>query len=247
MQHRPTPLLHLPQVATLSGLQELVLGGGGDIDDYDPLTRMAALTALTIMHGIWYPGGLPALTQLLALALQATPDTLPWGEGPEEESLEGWEHEFDPDLAQLTRLTRLAVDSPPPAQAFPPSLSSLHQLRVFLWQGRCPADPRLPPGAWLAGLQQLTLPRDAAEGSLVALPQGTRLERLRVSLGDTVSPSLARLVAAAAALPSMRELALGCSCSASIAPSVQTLAAASPELQNSAAKLVVETEPPADD
>lgn len=155
-----------------------------------------------------------ALTQLRSLYLGATPFAID-AEPQDLELFEGWEREqLAPALAALTRLTSLRVEEPPPAAALPPSLSAQRQLRRFGWLGLSPHELRLPAGPWLAGLQQLALPADVAEGSAAEWKKASRLERLRVqdffgAPGAALPRSRQRLLSDAAALPCLRTLQLG--------------------------------------
>lgn len=162
------------QVASLAKLQRLQLGGGGPGDYCDSLSRLTALTALTLLTGADVPDIVPLLAHLRSLHLVATPfgDDYPRSWVPQE---------LDPALAQLTGLTRLWVIDPPPAAAFPTSLAGLSQLRRFCWLSDAdPDDPRLPPGPWLASLQQLLVHVNVTARSAAVWPQAVQLACLRL-------------------------------------------------------------------
>lgn len=208
--HESSPLA--PQVASLTNLQLLVLCGGGGAGYCDSLTRLAALTVLTLERSYDVPTCLQSLTQLLSLDLIDTPRQPAMEE--EMELREGWvAQELELVLAQLTGLTRLWLENPPPAAAFPASLMGLRQ---FGWLSDSNDDSCLPPGPWLAGLQQLSLRADVAEGSAAAWQQATQLTCLRLQDffdSPTAAPPASRRrfsSDAAAALLCLRTLCLEC-------------------------------------
>lgn len=207
------------QVASLTNLREALLtcgevGGGASY--FNPLASFSALTRLRICFAEDVPACLSALTQLRSLHLDSTPFVTDWLDLEELEELAGWEADrLAPALEHLTGLTRLLIANPPPVAAFPASLTGLLQLRRFGWLGNIPGNRRLPPGPWLSRLRQLAVMAPVAKGSAQLWRRAVRLKFLQLQYffgkpGAAAQASRRSLLTAAAALPRLQELRLGC-------------------------------------
>lgn len=84
-------------------------------------------------------------------------------------------------LPQLAALTHLALGCMDWLGGVPAEVGALPRLARFCWQegySEAPADPLLPPGAWLGSLRQLAVPLGMAAASLPRLTAATQLECL---------------------------------------------------------------------
>lgn len=146
------------------------------------------------------PEAMAALTCLRALALQFPGLTM----DPEVEAAA-----LDAALQPLTQLTELSVlsDTLP---RLPASLADLRQLRRCCLETPEARGAKLPPGDWLVGLQQLTLPAEIAVASRESLSGATQLQWMGLSdeedakLGKRQAQAYQGLLSILAQLPSLR-------------------------------------------
>ncbi len=125
------------------------------------------------------PACLPQLSQLQALHVRDTPYAL----HPEAEEMAASAAQLDAALSQLTQLTRLFLQTLEYCERLPPALADMEDLRVFSWSCQRLWDPTLPPGAWMDGLRQLSLPVECLVSSPAQLPRLRRLEELELICG----------------------------------------------------------------
>lgn len=94
-------------------------------------------------------------------------------------------------LHPLTRLTELTLGCGCcKLTRLPASLTNLRQLRRCCLNTPLLRDAKLPPGDWLAGLQQLMLPAQTAVANRAALSGATQLQWLGLFAGGFEPPDL---------------------------------------------------------
>lgn len=212
------PLLPSPhpalQVATLARLQVLRFWDAqfDAPEGLRPLQHLSGcLTELSLRHCSQVPSGLSRLTSLARLAIVGHS----WKQAEED-----WEQPGpDPGLhvvaalPHLQRLRRLALSPMPGCWQPPAALAGATQLQSFFWMAAegmsALLDECLPPGSWLAGLQQLSGPADVLANSLPALVAARGLCVLGVEAFNAAVP--AGVLEWAGRLPALSRFVLGAS------------------------------------
>ncbi|PRW44503.1 Leucine-rich repeat-containing 1 [Chlorella sorokiniana] len=205
------------EMSTLIELRSLHLESISYAAARSGLTFLPLLRRLEQLHlrGCWpLPRCVSQLTQLRALSLADKNDRF-WQRGQHPEGAEQTAAAVRAAVAQLTRLTFLAISDMPGMTAPPPAITALTELRTLYWAGVtdengesvAPPFAALPGGAWLSGLQTLAAPPNVLLSTAPAL--GTAAQLHCIGILKSYAVSLEHVAAAirwAVGCPGLRRL-----------------------------------------